>query len=316
MPEAPRIFTYLDYRSFLEDFFAFRKVRDPEFSLRAFARLPRLALSSSSFISAVIKGRKNLSQGLRLRFGRAMELGPAEMEYFELLVQQNQSKSAEEKTHYQGQLARFHGSRARVLHDGQARFYSRWYYAVVWHYFGLRQDHNSPARIAKSIYPPITPQQAEEAIRVLLELKLIRKLANGYAVADRHLAAGKGLRGSAAREHHKEFVRLALDGIDAAPGRDRRYDVTSFSISARGRERVMERIDALRAEVRELAETDDRGAGGSRIYALSLQLFPCSLEEGAATGAGEVLPERRGARTGAGTHSGAGTSSDSGIPRD
>lgn len=315
MPEAPRIFNYLDYRSFLEDFFAFRKARDPEFSLRAFARLPRMALSSSSFISAVIKGRKNLSQGLRLRFGRAMELGPAEMEYFELLVQQNQSKSADEKTHYQGQLARFHGSRARVLNDGQARFYSRWYYAVVWHYFGLRQDHNSPARIAKSIFPPITPQQAEEAIRVLLELKLIRKLANGYAVADRHLAAGKGMRGSAAREHHKEFMRLALDGLDAAPCRDRRYDVTSFSISARGRERVMERIDALRAEVRELAESDDRDPGGSRIYALSLQLFPCSLEEGAGPAAGEA-PESRGAGTGAGIHSGAGTTSESGIPRD
>jgi uncharacterized protein (TIGR02147 family) len=312
MPEAPRIFTYLEYRSFLKDFFAFRKSQDPDFSLRAFARLPGLLLSSSSFISAVIKGRKNLSQGLRLRFGRAMELGPAEMEYFELLIQHNQSKSADEKAHYQAQLARFHGSRARVLNDGQARFYSRWYYAVVWHYFGLRQDDNSPARIAQSIFPPITPQQAEEAIRVLLELKLIRKLANGYAVADRHLAAGKGLRGSAAREHHKEFVRLALDGMDASPARDCRFDVTSFSISARGRDRVMERIDALRAEVRELAETDGRGAGGGRVYALSLQLFPCSPEHGARPAAGESPPERQGTRSGAGT----GTSSDSGFPRD
>lgn len=305
MPEAPRVFNYLDYRSFLKDFFAYRKAQDPEFSLRGFARLPGLALSSSSFISAVIKGRKNLSQGLRLRFGRAMGLGPAEMGYFELLVQHNQSGSAEEKSHYQAQLSRFHGSRARVLHDGQTRFYSRWYYAVVWHYFGLRQDNNSPARIAKSIFPPIEPQQAEEAIRVLLELKLIRKLANGYAVSDRHLAAGKGLRGAAAREHHKEFLRLALDGIEAAPAADRRFDMTSFSISARGRERVMERIDALRAEVRELAEADERGAGDGRVYALSLQLFPCSLEEG--VGPAEALPERQGAR------SGAGTSSDSAI---
>lgn len=310
MPEAPRIFTYLDYRSFLEDFFAYRKTRDAEFSLRAFARLPGLALSSSSFISAVIKGRKNLSQGLRLRFGRAMELGPAEMEYFELLVQHNQAGSADDKGHFLDKLARFHGSRARVLNEGQVRFYSRWYYSVVWHYFGLRQDNISPARIAKSIFPPITPQQAEEAIRVLLELKLIRKLANGYAVADRHLAAGKGLRGSAAREHHKEFLRLALDGIDAAPARDRRFDLTSFSISERGRERVMERIDALRAEVRELAERDQRGEGGGRVYALTLQLFPCSPEEGAGPTAEELLQERQG------TRSGAGTSSDSGMPRD
>jgi uncharacterized protein (TIGR02147 family) len=230
------------------------------------------------------------------------------MEYFELLVQHNQSKSPEEKAHYQAQLARFHGSRARVLHEGQARFYARWYYGVVWHYFGLRQDENNPARIAKRIYPPITTAQAEEAIGVLLELKLIRKLANGYAVSDRHLAAGKGLRGAAAREHHRDFLRLAMAGIDAAPAGERRSSVTTFSISARGRERVMERVDALRAEVRELAESDARAAEGSRVYALTLQLFPCSLEAVAALP--EIRPEPHGVKSGAGTSSDSGNSTE------
>jgi uncharacterized protein (TIGR02147 family) len=305
MQPAPRIFTYLDYRAFLEDFFAFRKSQDPEFSLRTFARVPPLALSSSSFISAVLKGRKNLSQNLRLRFARAMELEPAETDYFELLIQFNQSKSADEKAHYQSQLARFHGSRARVLNDAQQRFYARWYYGVVWHYFALRQDNNSPARIAKSIFPPLVPQQVEEAIRVLLELRLIKKLANGFAVTDRHLAAGRAFRGAAAREHHKEFMRLAQEGIERGPAEDRRFHVTSFSISPRGRERILERIDALRAEVRELAEADEGGTGGERIYALAMQMFPCSREEDA--GAPEARPVAK---------VGSGTSSDSGNPQD
>ncbi|MDB5103511.1 MAG: hypothetical protein JWP91_1200 [Fibrobacteres bacterium] len=309
MPEAPRIFTYLDYRTFLEDFFAFRKSRDAEFSLRAFARLPGLALSSSSFVSAVIKGRKNLSQNLRLRFGRALGLEPAEMEYFELLVQFNQSKSTDEKGHYQARLARFHGSSARVLSETQHRFYGRWYYSVVWHYFGLRQDNNTPARIAKTIFPPLSAGQVEEAIRVLLDLKLIKKLANGYAVNDRHLATGKAFRGAAARDLNKEFMRLALDNIDRLPAAERRFHVTSFSVSQRGRERIMERMDALRAEVRELAEADEGGGGvnGDRIYALALQLFPCSLEEGPG-GPPEGKPLRAWAKPVVGT------SSDSGNP--
>ena len=72
--EPPRIFSHLDYRVYLKSFFAYHKSRDPGFSLRTFARLPGLALSSSSFISAVLSGRKNLSQNLRLRFARAMGL--------------------------------------------------------------------------------------------------------------------------------------------------------------------------------------------------------------------------------------------------
>ncbi len=282
--EAPRIFEYRDYRAFLTDHFAHKHDLEPGFSLRVFARHPELALSSSSFISAVLKGRKNLSQNLRLRFGRALGLKPAEMEYFELLIQANQSKSLEERNHYQSQLARFQGSRARVLSEAQQRFYARWYYSAVWHWFGLHQDQSSPARIAKAIQPALTVAQAEEAIRVLLELKLIKKLANGYAVSDRHLAAGPGFRGSPAREHGKEFLKLALDNLDRVPAQERDYQMLSLSLSAKGRERIRERLEALRAEVRELAESEGGSAGDGRVYALAFQLFPCSREDGAGTG--------------------------------
>jgi uncharacterized protein (TIGR02147 family) len=235
----------------------------------------------------VIKGRKNLSQNLRLRFGRAMGLEPAEMEYFELLIQFNQSKSEEERSHYQAQLARFHGSRARVLEEAGQRFFARWYYGVVWHYFGLHRDQSSPARIAKSLFPPLSAEQVEEAIRVLLELQLIKKLANGYGVNDRHLASGKAFRGAPARDHNKAFIKLALDHLERAPSAERHFNVTSFSISRRGFERIRKRIDALRAEVRELAEADGGGGGtGDRIYALALQMFPCSLEVGSGGASG------------------------------
>lgn len=301
--EAPRIFDYLDYRAFLEAHFAYLKTEDPAFSLRVFARHPELALSSSSFLSAVLKGHKNLSQNLRLRFGRALGLMPAELEYFELLIQANQSRSADERGHYQAQLARFHGSRARVLPEAQHRFYGRWYYAVVWHWFGLHPDHSNPARIAKSIHPTLQPSQVEEAIRVLLELRLIKKLANGYAVTERHLAAGPALRGAPARAHGREFLELALANLERVPAAEREYQVVSFSISPKGRARIRERLDALRAEIRELAESEGGGTAGDRVYALALQLFPCSGEE----------PVQAGSRPGRGAAR-PGTSSDSGNP--
>jgi uncharacterized protein (TIGR02147 family) len=293
-PEPPRIFAYLDYRTYLEDYFAHRKKRDPGFSLRTFAKSPGLSLASSSFISAVIKGRKNLSQHLRLRFGMALGLDQAEMEYFQWLIQFNQSRSADEKAHFHAKLIRFHGSRARALTETQQRFYAKWYYGVVWHYFGLRQDQNNPARIGKSIFPPLRPEQVDEAIHVLLELKLIKKLANGYAVTDRHLAAGKAFRGAAAREYNKAFLQLALESLARVPAAERQFTLTSFSISPRGFARVKEKLDALRAEVREIAEADEGAESGERVFALALQLFPCSQEEGGA--AAEIRPVKAGAQ--------------------
>lgn len=320
-PEAPSIFGYRDYRTFLADHFAYHKSREPRFSLRVFARHPVLKLGSSSFLSAVLKGRKNLSQSLRLRFGKALGLTLAELEYFELLVQANQGKTAEERAHYQSRLALLHGSPARTLLESEHRFYARWWYPPVWHWIGLHPDQGNPARIAKAIRPRLEPAQAEEAIRVLLDLKLIKRLANGYAVTERHLAGG---RGESARAYARDYLRLALDELDRPPAGAGDFQVWSFALSERGRERLREKLETLRAEVRELISreagaeatgSEAAGAGtarpetagadaagreaaapdrGARVYALALQLFSCS--EGAGTP--EALPARAAGRPG------------------
>ena len=315
-PEAPRIFEFKDYRAFLLAHFAYRKSREPEFSLRAFSRDPHLNLASSSFLSAVLKGRKNLSQGLRLRFGKALGLKLAEQEYFELMVQANQGKTADERLHYQSRLGRFHGSRARSLADSEHRFYGRWWYPVVWHWIGLHPHQANPARIARAIRPRLEPAQAEEAIQVLLDLKLIKRLANGYAVTDRHLAWGPGQKAEAGRMHAQDYLRLALDELERPLSGAGEYHVWSFTLSARVRERLREKLQALRSEVRELvaesasaeaasAQTTSAGGAGSeavvadgaavgtRVYALALQLFPCSDEDAA-----EVASARGAARPG------------------
>jgi uncharacterized protein (TIGR02147 family) len=294
--QGPDIFQYLDYRGFLADWFSYRKTIDPDFSLRVFSRSPVLELSSSSFISAVLKGRKNLSQALRLRFGRALKLKPAELDYFDALVRANQSKSREEKAHFLAQLNRHHSPPAHTLAEEEHRYYSRWYYSVVWHYFGMRQDRNNPALIARAIHPALTAQQVEEAIRVLLELKLIKRLANGFAVTHRHLAAGP-FKGEVARRHNLAFMELARMGLESAAPDARQYNVMTFSVSARGFERLRERINAFRGELRELAGADE---GEDRVYALALQLFPCASElEGEVKGKAQALQ---------------GTSSDTGNP--
>src|SRR5258706_5972124 len=101
---APQILQYLDYRDFLRDYYAHRKVVDGDFSQRNFAREAGLPASCSSLLPAVIKGRRQLSQNLRIKFGKAMRLGEREYRYFDLLVQFNQAKGMTEKNFFFGQL--------------------------------------------------------------------------------------------------------------------------------------------------------------------------------------------------------------------
>jgi uncharacterized protein (TIGR02147 family) len=277
LPETPLVFEYPDYRTYLSAYFAYRKAADPGFSLRIFARHPDLGLSSSSFLSAVLKGRKNLSQALRLRFGRALGLGSAEQEYFEALIQADQSRTAEERAHFQARLARLGGTWARPVAEAGQRFYSRWWYAVVWHWFGLHPGQSNPVRIAKAIRPRLDPAQVEEAIRVLAELKLIKRLANGYAVTEQHVAAGPEMGAEPARAYARDFLVLAAGGLEDAQTGARAYQILTFTLGPRARENLRAKFAALGAELRDLvADSGAAAETGGRVYALALQLFPCS----------------------------------------
>src|SRR5690606_22286195 len=110
---------YLDYRAFLDDYCRWRRSNDPGFSQRTFAREAGLPASSSSLLPAVIKGRRNLSQNLRVKFAKALGLPERENQYFDLLVQFNQAKGMTEKNFFFLQLSKFRSSRAHVLHESQ-----------------------------------------------------------------------------------------------------------------------------------------------------------------------------------------------------
>src|SRR4051812_18296340 len=187
--KRPPVLEYLDYRAFLNDYCQWRRNSDEDFSQRTFAKEAGLPASSSSLLPAVLKGRRNLSQNLRVKFAKALGLPEREGRYFDLLVQFNQAKAMTEKNFFFSQLSKFRTSRAHVLQDAQFEYFSTWYYSAVRNFFGMETKERNPAAIAAKLFPEVSAQHVEEAIRVLLQLGLIRKTANGYAITEKHISS-------------------------------------------------------------------------------------------------------------------------------
>jgi uncharacterized protein (TIGR02147 family) len=267
----PHLFDYLDYRSYLHDYFNWRKSDEPTFSLRTFMGKVSHGLSSSGILSAVLKGKRKLSPSLRLKFAKAMSLAEKESQYFNLLVQFNEAKSMDEKNHFFAQLSRFRSSRAKLVKEEQFGLYAKWYYLVVWCFFGMDQRQKNPAVIAKRVRPSITAAQAEESIAVLLKLGLIRKLANGYAPTDAHIHTEAEVRELVAQHHHREFLEMATQQLDAVQAEERQYQTLVFSASRATFETVKERMLAFQEELREIFSRDKNE---DMVYTLNMQLFP------------------------------------------
>ena len=276
------IFDYLDYRAYLAEYCRRAKEENPLFSNRHFAAKAGLPVSNASLLSKVIAGKRNLTLDLRFKFGKALGLIGEEFRYFDLLVQFNQATRMEAKNHFFSELAKYRGSRAKIIKSDEYQYYSKWYFSVVRAFFGYNQKEKNPQAIARKIFPAVTPKEIEEAIRILLDLKLIKRLANGYAVTENHIATEREIMDLAGKNRMYEMTRLAMETFDQVPAEWREYNALTVYISKEGFTSIKDRIQSFREELREMVEKDRKE---DRVYTLTMHFFPNvvvpELEEGA-----------------------------------
>src|SRR5437016_2808353 len=125
MEKEPDIFSYTDYRRFLRDFYEKTKAANPKFSHRYIAQ--KVGFNSSSFFSQIIKLQSNISPKFVFNFAKLMRLSKKETEYFETLVNYNQSKSAEEQKQFYERLIRFRRPKTKELESHQYAMLNKWY---------------------------------------------------------------------------------------------------------------------------------------------------------------------------------------------
>lgn len=267
--DMPRVSSYLDFRSYLLDWCGWQKSQRKGFSLRALSL--RLGLGGTSFLSAVLKGKKNLGEDVRLRLALQLDLAPEDESFFHLLVQFNQAKEMECKNHLFSQMQKYRASRARVAGEGQYRFYSHWYYAAIWNFFGIEHRVKDFQKIGATFQPNLSSEQVEEAIGVLQELGLVRKLANGYEALEQHWTTEPEVASLAIKTHIQELIRISAERLQSVPAAERQYNTLMFHVSSDGFQAIRDRMRQFQEELRDIL---DRDKGEDRIYTLSMSLFP------------------------------------------
>ena len=92
------IFIYTDYRKFLKDYYENKKKENKSFSYQRFAN--KAGFKTKTFLFNVIRGDKPLSKKSILNLAQAMKLKKKETDYFETLINFNESKTVKEREYY------------------------------------------------------------------------------------------------------------------------------------------------------------------------------------------------------------------------
>lgn len=272
--EQRKIFEYLDYREFLQDYYRIRKEANSSFSLRAFS--DKIGFKAKDFISRVMQGEKNLSEQSIQKVASGLRLGKRESEFFAALVLFNQAETAEERnSHYAKmqeilKIVRFSESQHLMAHY-QYQVYSDWRHLVVRSLIGIFGFSGDFKELGNRVHPKITPEQAKESVKLLESCGLISKKEDGsYELSQSAITTGNRTSKTALRGFHQKCLKLGADSIDRDQPSERNISGLTLGISKDGYERIVERINAFRKEIAFLAEEDQEA---DSAYQLEICFF-------------------------------------------
>lgn len=269
--ERPVVFDYLDYRTFLKDMFEFKKTMHKFFSYRFFAR--EAGFASPNFLKLVTDGQRNMTNESVAKIARGFGLKKQESEYFEYLVFMNQAKTNDVRNHYYRKMLSVKGYiNNHRLDKASYEYFSKWYYPAIREIITFDGRRSTPEQIADRLNPKITPKEAEKALELLLELRLIKKDENGrWEQCDKVVSTGPEVTSLVIANYHKEMLKLASDSIERYPSEERDITALTLSVKRESMAEIKARIASFRKELLELACEDE---DSDQVYQINFQAFP------------------------------------------
>jgi uncharacterized protein (TIGR02147 family) len=267
-------FSLSDYRAILEREYELRRLRRPNYTLRAFAR--DLGISSSR-LCAILKKRYGLAAASAKTIAEKLGLDKERTNYFIDLVEVAHSRSkvarvqARERIEKVQKAAHYRNARDIQLLD-------RWYFAAILELINTRAGQVKTAEIASAL--GISNHEATDAIRTLIKIGEIKKTKSGFAVNNEFITVKGSTPQKTIREYHTQLLDQMKHAIHREPIPKRKNLSTVFAFDTCDSERAREWLAKMHQKF-----MDEFGVSKNpdKVYALGIHLVPLEKSEEKAT---------------------------------
>ena len=268
-----QLFEYLNYRDYLRDYYEHKKQEHAFYSFRLFSQ--KAGFTSPNFFKLVIDGKRNLSKESAFKFSKALGHKRKEADYFENLVFFNQSKTLEEKNAYLSNLMKFRKkSDPKKIEESEYAYYSNWYNPAIRELVTAIDFKGDFKKLGRAVAPAISAPEAENAVRLLLELGFVKKDGKGvYSKTIASLTTGPQVRSVAVANYHKAMMARASESIERFPADKRDISSLTLCVSEGTFSAIVAKIAEVRGEFLEMSETDKKSRN---VIQVNFQVFPIS----------------------------------------
>jgi uncharacterized protein (TIGR02147 family) len=272
MPKAPSIFAFTDFRSFLGDYYQWRKSVDRKFSHRFIA--DKVKASSSGWFSDIVKGRLNLAGSQLLPLASLFQLNPNEVNYFEAMVGYGQAGGLEERTRYFQKMLSFREIQSDMVGMDRLEFYGKWYHGALRELLFFYPFRGDFAALARKLSPPIRQAEAMESVSLLERLGFVEPNGQGgFRSKEATLKRDPSFPSIVMANFLKSNMELAIEALDRYSKDERDLSALTLSLSEEAFAKVKDEIRSLRKRILAMTEVD---VAPSKVYQCNIQFFPLS----------------------------------------
>lgn len=268
---ASKLTTDEDFRVTLREELADRQLKNPQFSMRSFARLLDL---SPSTMSEVLSGKMLLSMSTAKSIAKRLQLSSLKQELFCAQVALSRSKGETEKktTRDKINLLRQGGKRQSLSLD-QFSLIADWHHFAMLELFAIAPNLKDSKSIADRL--GLRTIFVDEALARLSRLKLIQKTATGWAVTAQSNDVVGGVPSSALREYYRQLLKKAHDALANQTIEERDFSSMVFAIP---KQKIAQAKSLLSGYMSDFEMKMSQHLGGDAVYCLTSQLFRLDKE--------------------------------------
>ena len=267
------LYTYDDYRKVIEDYIVENQGINSWYSKRYFAKVAEF--KSHSHINYILTGARNATAASVEKILSVLKLDESQRHFFVTLVKYNQAKTDLDKEKYFSILSSIRQQVEYIkLDKPMVEFYSKWYHAIIRELVVYSNWNGDYKLLSKLVEPQISSREAEESVRLLLKLELIKKSGQGYKLNFPAIESGD-IPINYLKKARKDMILASIDAAENCHPAERFYNNLTLSVDKK-RYDVIRKLTEDYVQNIESAIMSQDNENLERVYQFNIQMFPLS----------------------------------------
>ncbi|MCQ2054647.1 MAG: TIGR02147 family protein [Fibrobacter sp.] len=269
-----QIFEYEDYRDYIRDFYLERKKQNARYSYSVLGTTIGL---NASHVFCLVEKKRDLPIRCVPAVKKLLGLESRAAAYFDLLLAASRTKSEETRSEIMAKASLLKDIKKRFLETKELEYLSQWWTAVIRAVIEVNQGKIDIKKIANSLEPSISEEQARESIQLLQDLGFIKPInEHRVSLTESHLTIGGEERANAIRNFQAEVMKVGARSLREIPPESRDISTLTMPVDQQCFEDIKKMLQEFRKEVQIRV---DKCRHPSRVMQMNLALFPVAFNK-------------------------------------